>query len=158
VEALLDAWDPDAALDRIDALDALVAPYDDVARADLRALRTVVRGTEDAIRASLDADAPALPDDLAEPPCLARVGTVTVPFSTTWGSFSTQDPAAYGSASLRLEWAGDVTEVTGGTCVTGVGDDGRGAWQVHYNEQGSAFYHHAASGRTQWEPPPGFRG
>ncbi len=127
LEALLDAWDADAALDRIDALDALVAPYDDIARADLRALRSVVRGTEDAIRESLDADAPTLPDGLAEPPCLARVGTLTVPFSTTWGSFSTQDPAAYGSASLRLEWGGDVTEVPGGTCVTGVGDDGRGA-------------------------------
>ena len=37
------------------------------------------------------------------------------------------------------------------------GDDGRGAWQVHYNESGSAYYHNAQTGQTQWQAPPGFR-
>lgn len=29
-------------------------------------------------------------------------------------------------------------------------------WQVHYNETGRAFYFDPRSGRTQWDPPPGF--
>ena len=32
-----------------------------------------------------------------------------------------------------------------------------GSWQVHYNESGSAYYHNAQTGQTQWQPPPGFR-
>lgn len=29
-------------------------------------------------------------------------------------------------------------------------------WQVHYTADGRAYYHNAATGVTQWEPPAGF--
>jgi hypothetical protein len=29
------------------------------------------------------------------------------------------------------------------------------SWQVHYAADGRPYYHHAASGATQWEAPPG---
>jgi hypothetical protein len=49
-------------------------------------------------------------------------------------------------------------EVAGyGNTGGGGGGGGSAGWQVHYNESGKPYYFHPPSGRTQWEPPPGFR-
>jgi hypothetical protein len=126
VKATLATWDRDAMLAELERMADAVAPWSDVSGTDRRDLASVVRTTEDTLRASLRDD-PYLPAAaLGAPPCLARIGTIRAPFVTTWESLATQDAGAYGAATLSFEWAGERFDLDG-TCVTGVDESGLAA-------------------------------
>ena len=45
-----------------------------------------------------------------------------------------------------------------GDCIHGglsetINVQGPGSWQVHYTDEGRAYYHNSITGQTQWEVP-----
>ena len=65
---------------------------------------------------------------------------------------SVPSPRAAAVAAPMVQVAG-----YGGGSGNGGGQGGsQTGFQVHYDATGRAFYHDTRTGRTQWDPPPGF--
>jgi len=95
-EVLDTAWDDQQVLAEIDRMEALISAYipaeeQDVFTTDLTALRATVDGREAEIRSQLGGLSSASANSLMEPLCFTKSGSVTGPFSTTWGAGGTAD-------------------------------------------------------------------
>ena len=87
-------------------------------RADVRALRSIVQGREDTLRAALDADPMGWTGALREPPCFVERGTIATTFATTWGTLD-QTPWTTGAMTMALTWDGEAVPVTPAGAVAG---------------------------------------
>jgi spore coat protein CotH len=133
---LAESWDEDTILARIDHAESLTRPYawpngndggyyDDT----LDNIRDFVRGR----RAQVEAEWAGEPPDAAqgEPGniCLAEVGSIDLPFSTTQGSYGTKNTWSYGEADWDMVISGVPYNVEKlGTIFGEV--DGAGLWVV----------------------------
>ncbi len=111
-QELLDSvWDEDAIQGRIDAMADLVVPVADPwgaegVEAGIDDIRDYVGGRRLTIEDELASGHPAWTQELRGYPCLGEVGGVTASFTTTWGSYGTQDWASYGEGSLTFAYGG----------------------------------------------------
>ncbi len=119
-----DVWDGDERLDEVDRLADLAEPWQGSDfRADVRALRAIVEGKEDTLRAALDADPSERNGALRDPPCFVERGSIAATFSTTWGTLD-ESRWTTGSMTLDLTWDGAAVPLTPGGAVAGVqGED-----------------------------------
>ena len=108
MRANLDAFDADALLVWADTWSGTVAALDAHSDASeraaaLRTTREVIEAKEDDVLDELDDGLPTLSADLRPYPCLAEAGTMTVEFSTTWGSWYTESPWSFGTGAWDVD-------------------------------------------------------
>ncbi|MCB9674755.1 MAG: CotH kinase family protein [Alphaproteobacteria bacterium] len=120
-----EAWDADSMLERIDALESLVAPHllePLEAAEDMDALREFVETREGALRTALSDGLPDLDDGPSEPLCLVPVGTLVWAFDTEF-SAALDVPTLGGTFTAILDgtsWSNPPDALS----VSGYGEDG----------------------------------
>jgi hypothetical protein len=100
-EVVAGAWDADAILASIDAMEELITPVVDPGAGLAPAVdlvRDFVADRAGVITAELDAGAPAWLQPLRAPPCFETIGSVDVAFDTTWGTVG-QNPFTAGTGT-----------------------------------------------------------
>ncbi|MES2640719.1 MAG: CotH kinase family protein [Myxococcota bacterium] len=120
LETLLDeVWEGDERGAEVGRLASLAEPWQGEAfRTDVRALRSIVSGREDTLRAALDADPTGWTGALRDPPCFVERGTIATTFATTWGTLD-QTPWTTGAMTMALTWDGEAVPVTPAGAVAG---------------------------------------
>jgi hypothetical protein len=137
VRTLLDTvFEETAMLAEIDRMQRLISPRVPAAdgaafRAGLDQVRAFVRGRRQAVLAELAAPpAAAAP---APPPCLARIGTISGSFSTTWNTLAAPDPFAAGRGTLTATVEGTPLAVDLVGAVAGLDTSGTEGPQAAVN-------------------------
>ncbi len=121
-ELLGTAWDEDEILQRIDAMEALIAPAADPEGSGELAgavedIRDYVRERRDNIEDEMAGGYPEWSWELREWPCLVEVGSTGASFDTSWGSYGQEHVAS--SGEIWLQWDGTDYPMTFLTAAAG---------------------------------------
>jgi len=125
---LLDTtWREDEILARADAMEALVEPVADPrgtagVAAAVDDIRTFVTERREDIEAEVARRRPTIDGDLRSYPCLVDRGELSLRYSTTWGSYGTQDWWTYGTIEMTFVLDGASYPATPGGVVIGDAD------------------------------------
>lgn len=134
-ELLDSVFDAPALIDEVDRIEALIVPAVSPAErvevtTAIEALRTFLRGREDALRRELRAGRAAWDVPLRDPPCFRDVGALHARLETRWGTHPTNNPFNTGTGTLTGTVAGVALEPMQVGSAAGFGQNPDDAGQV----------------------------
>ena len=131
LDSLLDeVWDEDHWLTRLEEMEDLTGPHlgpgedRSLRRETIRAMESFIETRRGNIESEWSRGAPTIDDTLRSAICLAEQGTLELSFSTTFGSYGTEDFYDYGEGAFAVEVGGESYEVEFMSAILGEYEDG----------------------------------